>query len=78
MNKKELIKEGYVAELNGKYLGKDYSVGLLNIDKAFLWKTKEAAESNSEYYGFHILEKKKVKSFNILHVKIKTEIEVLN
>lgn len=73
-----LEKEGYVAELNGKYLGKDYSVGLLNIHKAFLWKTKEAAESNSSYYGFHILEKKKIKNFNILHVKIKTEIEFLD
>lgn len=73
-----LEKEGYVAELNGKYLGKDFSVSLTDIHKAFLWKTQEEAESNSHYYGGHILEKKKVKSFNILHVKIKTEIEVLN
>ena len=73
-----LEKEGYVAELNGRYLGKDYSVGLLNIDKAFLWKTKEAAESNSHYYGGHVLEKKKVKKFNILHIKIKTEVEFLD
>lgn len=74
-----LEKEGYVAELNGKYLGKDFCVGLLrDIHKAFLWKTKEIAESNSLYYGRHLLDKKKAKSFNILHVKIKTEIEVLN
>ena len=46
-----LEKEGYVAELNGKYLGKDFSVSLLNIDKAFLWKTKEQAEANSKHYG---------------------------
>ena len=73
-----LEKEGYVAELNGKYLGKDFSVGLTDIHKAFLWKTKEQAESNSSYYGIHILEKKKLKSFNILHVRIKTEVEVLH
>ena len=73
-----LEKEGYVAELNGKYLGKDFSVSLLNIDKAFLWKTKEQAEANSKHYGIHILEKKKIKDFNILHIKIKTKIEFLN
>lgn len=73
-----LEKEGYVAELNGKYLGKDFSVSLLNIDKAFLWKTREQAEANSKHYGIHILEKKKIKDFNILHIKIKTKIEFLD
>ena len=73
-----LEKEGYVAELNGKYLGKDFSVSLLNIDKAFLWKTKEQAEVNSKHYGIHILEEKKLKGFNILHVRLKTKIEFLD
>lgn len=73
-----LEKEGYVAELNGKYLGKDFGVHLYKIDKAFIWSTKEQAEMDSRHYGFHILEKKKLKNFNILHVKIKTTIKFLD
>ncbi len=71
-------KEGYVAELNGKYLGRNFDhVCLTSADKAFLWANEEHAKIDSSHYGFHILNQMKINKFNIMHVKIKTEVEVL-